>query len=428
MAPQPFLNNGSPFRCIQFVTQSGDVRECILLDSSCTDTTLAYMDYFNWVIHEVPFAELQVANPEHRGLHSYITVLPAEAGVPASVGAVKSARTGGIGRHVRFETIVHRANGKEATLLVLLENMDAAHFETIVAQTADIAFRDTGDARYCHIPSRGCMLTHITLLRSEKMRDVIARFAWAGLTAVCVNPAESRIMQYTPERLVRVAKTWNSVYAQDPINLAPKAEDMWTWHGAAPPTWTRQYFTFDGIGRQIANELLCKSDIVYIPYPIRKYVERELGLPSTFIATLTPRLSDEQMIQMNHSAYVREFAPYCDRRKYRTAAISWMYLLHGHIVRIMGTYKLTGRFRGLGERLRVFAGETRGARHIAPESMGRIVWNEGEMFGQKHPTNADQSMPRPSTSRRYVSDGATPSAYYEDPVARVCRRTKRYKR
>lgn len=120
---------------------------------------------------------------------------------------------------------------------------------------------------------------------------------------------------------------------------------------------------------------------------------------------------------MNHCAYVREFSPYSDRRKARAGAISWVYLIHGHIVRIMGAYKLTGKFRGLGENLRVFAYETSGARHIAPEAMGRIVWTDaGQMHGMKHPSQIGVArMKKQKTHNRL--DGTSPAADVSDSAA-----------
>lgn len=423
MSPQPFLNDGEPLRCVRFVYLSGVAHECVLFDAHCTSTAIAYVDYFNCVIETVSCADLQLQFPCAHGTDRYVTVLEAEAGVPDSVGVAKSVRTGGIGRHMRFETIVHRFTGRPATLLVLLETMSVVDFEALVTLCAETSFRDDGEARYCLIPSKGCLLTHIVLARSELMRAVIARFAWAGLTVVCTNSEEFRIMQYTPDRLVRVAKTWKVDYVEDPVNLSPKAEDMWTWHGAAPSSWPKQFFTLDGLGMQIAKEFdPTRTTVVRVPYPLRCYIERELQLiadPGALRGSLafhpaTPRISDSQMMQMNHCAYVREFAPYDARRKERTAAISWVYLIHGHIVRIMGVYKLTGKFRGLGENLRVFADETAGARHIAPESMGRIVWNDGCMYGQKH---ASQIGPDRQRMTKLRLDGTPSTADLANSVA-----------
>ena len=422
MSPQPFLNNGEPFSCVRFVYISGVAHECILFGAHCTSAVVAYMDYFDCVIRTVACSELKVLHPDACGSAQYVTLLAAEAGVPASVGVSKAVRTGGIGRHLRFETIVHRYTRKRATLLVLLESMSVAEFEGLVSRCSTVSFRDDGEARYCFIPSKGCLLTHVVISRGELMRDVIARFAWAGLTVVCTNCAEFRIMQYTPDRLVRVAKTWQAEYIDDPVNLSPKAEDLWTWHGVAPPSWPKQYFTFDGLGAQIAKSFDAAL-LDCVPHPLRVYVAREVRrsecgcadeIGSVVKYPATPRISDMQMMQMNYCAYVREFSPYTPEQKERTAALSWVYLIHGHIVRIMGAYKLTGKFRGLGENLRVFADETAGARHIAPESMGRIVWNAGHMYGQKHASQIGSDRSRLKKPRL---DGAPAATDVSDPVA-----------
>ena len=421
MPPQPFLNDEEPFRCVRFTYVHGRSNECILLHAHCTSTVLAYMDYFDWVINTVSFDELRPVSAcgDAQGIARYVTFLLAEEGVPDSVGAAKSMRTGGIGRHIRFETIVNRHRGRPATLLVLLETMSIAEFESMIDRCAETAFRDEGEARYCMIQSKGCMLTHLTLADSENMRAVIARLAWAGLTVCCTNSDEFKIMQYTPERLVRVAKTWKINYMKDPINLAPKPEDAWSWHGTAPITWPRQFYTMDGLGAQIAKVFdVSSTRLDRVPYPLRCYVQAQLdGIQphvSEGVHASTPRVSDRQMMQMNHCAYVREFSPYDAPRKARSAAISWMYLIHGHIVRIVGTYNLTGRFRGLGWNLRVFGYETADARHIAPESMGRIVWTENGMFGQKH---EGQTAHRPQPKRRCTVNGASTPSDFQNPVA-----------
>lgn len=422
MSPQPFFNNGVALQCVRFVDVYGREHEGVMLTAWCSPTELAYVDYFNWVVKTMPLVDLREVCPCALGIDRYVHVLAAEAGVPASVGAHKCLRTGGIGRHIRFETIVHRVVGASATLLVLLGEMPVQSFEEIVMRDDDITFRDNGDARYCFIPSKGCALTQLVIKRSENMRAVIARLSWAGLTAVCNNRDEYKLMQYTPDRLVRIAKTWSVDYVEDPINLSPKPVDMWTWHGLAPPAWPKQYFTFDGLGMQIAKEfdVLC-TPTSRIPLPLRAYVERALQLRDLADVTepwrppSTPRISDAQMIQMNNCAYVREFSPYSAARKQRAAAISWVYLIHGHIVRIMGTYVLSGKFRGLGEHLRVFADETVVARHIAPASMGRLKWENGAVFGQKYSSQTG-SVERDDTKKRRLH-GATASADVRDPVA-----------
>ena len=55
MSPQPFFNRGETLRCIRFWDTRGREHEGILLEDFCTNTSIAYVEYFNWMITSIAF-------------------------------------------------------------------------------------------------------------------------------------------------------------------------------------------------------------------------------------------------------------------------------------------------------------------------------------------------------------------------------------
>lgn len=95
-----------------------------------------------------------------------------------------------------------------------------------------------------------------------------------------------------------------------------------------------------------------------------------------------PALSEEQMRQLIHAVYCLDYAPLSEERRERIRAKIFVYHLHGHVGRLLGSYERSGKFRGFGKGLRVFRGEKQGELALAAESLGRVRKDaEGNLVG-----------------------------------------------
>lgn len=74
--------------------------------------------------------------------------------------------------------------------------------------------------------------------------------------------------------------------------------------------------------------------------------------------TKVPSLTMEQMHQINKCVYSIDYAPYTEEHKARLRHATLLYAIHGTVGRISGSYKRSGKYRGLSDGVRVFRGES----------------------------------------------------------------------
>jgi hypothetical protein len=337
----------------------------------------------------VPWVEVRPLHPERTGPWRYFDRLKAEVAPPPSLHEVISTYTGGVGPHVRLRVMYPRGNGNKPVELIACElEGREADLQLLVAALSDfVAFRPRRDGErsvFFNLPEFG-IATALVVHRRANLQLIMARLAWEGLTVHCVDTKAARVVAFMPDKMSRSIHMWGDQYKVDPVTAGP-VRDAWRYRlSHLPPHWPDVY-TMDGVAHYVAldNEGAAArlgseaASAAAAANPVLQwYMQRDASRKSNpaAIPHQLPRgttLTEPQMLQLMNCVYCIDYAPFDEEHKQRLRDIVFVYTLFGHTGRIAGSYERSDRFRGCGEALRVYRGETKETRSLPTEALNRI--------------------------------------------------------
>lgn len=389
----PTVNDARVFECARVWLHDEEPFECVLSSASNADELCFWARHTPWMEH-VPMALVRAVERVDLG-H-----------VPPCVYELKEEKTGGIGPHVRMHVAMPSGDLDAPATLVVTEMQDRVRaLEAFALANAEHVSLEEGGA--CEAVG-DTLVARVRVHRRRNLQLLIARLAWAGFEAYCIDLNDVRVVQYVPDKMTRYRHQWRTEGAA--AAAAGPVRDAWRWRlSHLPPDWQTVY-TLEGHAGEAAR-VACEGEadaelvaarVHGMPLPLRSLaaarvrewasalVDEAPALAELHAAlaaaaggrTSVASLSRAQMLQLHECVYSIDYAPYTEEHVARLRHVVFVYALHGHTGRLLGRYDRHNAKRGLGRRLRLFRGETESSRALAIESLNRVrIDGDGTLRG-----------------------------------------------
>ena len=213
-------------------------------------------------------------------------VLSVEENPPCDVTQTTTAKTGGIGAHIRKQVIFHTGeDDSPATLLVTVPEEMTDAFNKLMDDVDKVKHR-SDPPRFLHVQDFGRMCG-IELTQRKFMPQVIALFGWSGFKCYAPNNSECMVVSYFPDKTSRAQHMWVQ-QCQEEATTAGPVRDAWRWRMSHLPSHWQSVYTIQGIAREVHKDLIrgnetdvdeqflisCHREIDDIPQPLRYYVHQ----------------------------------------------------------------------------------------------------------------------------------------------------------
>ncbi|AET42682.1 hypothetical protein EXVG_00033 [Emiliania huxleyi virus 202] len=298
-----------------------------------------------------------------------------------------SKKIGGLGNHIRLYLQTSTASEPISLLVLNISCIQKqSNLERFVAQTQCLSLKEECDPYY---DFNGDVAAGLVLDTPSKLSTIILQLAMLDISCVSFDTEDS--ITVLADKFTRTYSmfTYNKDHALNKPSREPQNWKAVSYLGS-------QHYTAESLGRAIAKTKNLPS--LYddnIPEILTRVIHTQSAAlesnnsSKTQITTAKikgdtiPRIcyDYQKLVTM---AYV--INKYANLPEY-TAQINAIFLffgMHGYLVRQLGAYVRSDKYRGTGKNVRTFAGEDEGSENIDEYSLKRLKKIGGKWRGLKY--------------------------------------------
>lgn len=298
-----------------------------------------------------------------------------------------SKKIGGLGSHIRLYLQTSTSPGAISLLVLDIScPTKQARLEKYVENTASLSLKEECDPYY---PFNGDMATDLILETPSKLPTIILQLAMLDISCISFDTEDS--ITVIVDKFTRTYSmfTANADHALNKPTREPQNWQAITYLGT-------QHYTAESLGRTIAktNKLPSLYDD-HLPEILTRSIHTQAAIISPTGSpqgqTPTPKLKGDTIPKMCYEyqklvimAYM--INKYIPTHKYSSQieALFLFFGMHGYIVRQLGAYVRSDKYRGTGKNVRTFSGEDAGSENIDEYSLKRLKMIDGKWRGLKY--------------------------------------------
>ena len=298
-----------------------------------------------------------------------------------------SKKIGGLGNHIRLYLQASTASEPISLLVLNISCMQKqSKLERFVEQTQGLSLKEECDPYY---EFNGDIAADLILETPSKLPTIILHLAMLDISCVSFDTEDS--ITVLADKFTRTYSmfTSNKDHALNKPSREPQNWQAVSYLGG-------QHYTAESLGRAIAKtkhlpllydeklpEILTRS--VHTQSSALAYIDSSTEQISTvkLKGDTTPRICYDYQ-KLITLAYV--INKYANLPEYTTQinAIFLFFGMNGYIVRQLGAYVRSDKYRGTGTNVRTFSGEDVGSENIDEYSLKRLKKIDGKWRGLKY--------------------------------------------